>query len=69
MTTDQEVLTEVRDHAVWLTINRETRRNAMSAGVLEGLTAGIRQAAADPAVRAVVLTGAGEKACCAGGDI
>lgn len=69
MTTEQEVLTEVRDHTVWLTINREARRNAMSAGVLEGLTAGIRQAAADPAVRAVVLTGAGQKAFCAGADL
>ncbi len=69
MTTDQEVLTEVRDHAVWLTINREARRNAMSAGVLEGLTAGIRRAATDPSVRAVVLTGAGEKAFCAGADL
>lgn len=69
MTTGTEVVAETRGRALWLTINREARRNAISAGVLEGLAAGIRQAAATPDIRAVVLTGAGEKAFCAGADL
>lgn len=69
MTTDGDVLAEIRGHALWLTINREARRNAISAAVLEGLSAGIRDAAANPAIRAIVLTGAGQKAFCAGADL
>ncbi len=69
MTTDSDVLAEIRGHALWLTINRETRRNAISAAVLEGLSTGIRDAAANPDIRAIVLTGAGQKAFCAGADL
>ena len=58
-----------RGHALWLTIDRPERRNAISAGVVEGLRAGIAQAHADPQVRAIVITGAGDKAFCAGADL
>jgi len=64
-----EVLFEVRGHACWLTLNRPDRRNAINAGVIAGLRAGLRRAHAEPQVRAVVLTGAGDKAFCAGGDL
>src|SRR6266508_1042443 len=60
-----DVLYEVRGDAAWLTIDRPERRNALSPGVLDGL----RRASADPAVRVVVVTGAGDQAFCAGGDI
>jgi enoyl-CoA hydratase/carnithine racemase len=63
------VLTERRGHALWITINREERRNALNADVIAGIQAGIEDAAATPGVRAVVLTGAGEKAFCAGADL
>lgn len=52
-----------------VTITREARRNALNADVAAGITAALDAAEADPEVRAVVLTGAGEKAFCAGGDL
>ncbi|MCV0397895.1 MAG: enoyl-CoA hydratase/isomerase family protein [Rhizobiaceae bacterium] len=50
-------------------IDRESRRNAMNEAVARGIEAGLDQAEADRTVRAVVLTGAGDKAFCAGGDL
>lgn len=64
-----EIVTEIRGDVLWLTINREARRNAINEAVLSGISAGLTQAAATPGLRAVVLTGAGEKAFCAGGDL
>ncbi|QRK07862.1 enoyl-CoA hydratase/isomerase family protein [Archangium violaceum] len=52
-----------------LTIDRPRARNALSPEVLHGLLAALDRAEADPAVRVVVLTGAGEKVFCAGGDL
>ena len=52
-----------------ITINRPDARNALSQDVMEGLLAAFERAAADPEVRVVVLTGAGDKAFCAGGDL
>jgi enoyl-CoA hydratase len=60
---------EVRGAAAWLTIDREERRNALSAEVMGGLLDGLARASREDDVRAVVLTGAGERAFCAGGDI
>ena len=54
---------------LWLTINREARRNAMSPAVIAGLTDALAAAHSDRGVRAIVLTGAGEKAFCAGADL
>ena len=65
---DSEVIIERRAAAQWIIINREARRNAMNAGVIERIAEGIRQAEADGA-RSVVLTGAGDKAFCAGADL
>jgi len=52
-----------------VTINRPAARNTLSQDVMEGLQGAFERAAADPEVRVVVLTGAGEKAFCAGGDL
>jgi len=60
---------ERRGHALWLTIDRPDRRNAISPAVIAGLSAGLAQAQADDAIRAVVITGAGDKAFCAGADL
>jgi enoyl-CoA hydratase len=60
---------EVRGPAAWLVIDREERRNALGLEVLQSLIEGLARAAADESVRAVVLTGVGEKAFSAGGDI
>lgn len=64
-----DVLIEARGPVLWLTINREARRNALGEGVIAGISEGLARAEADGALRAVVLTGAGEKAFCAGGDL
>ena len=64
-----DLLTELRGHALWLTIDRPARRNAISADVIRGLSAGLARAQADDAIRAVVITGAGDKAFCAGADL
>jgi len=64
-----ELLVEQRGPVLWLTINREARRNAMSHGVLVGMTQAIEAAQTNRAVRAIVITGAGSKAFCAGADL
>lgn len=63
------VLTERRGAAQWVTINREDRRNALNTEVVDGIREAVLAAASDPAVRAIVLTGAGERAFCAGADL
>jgi len=60
---------EQRGEVLWLTITREARRNAMSADVLRGIAEGLDRAEADPDIRVVVITGAGDKAFCAGADL
>ena len=52
-----------------LTINRPDRRNAMSFEVMESMRDSLGRAAADDAVRAIVITGAGDRAFCAGADL
>jgi methylglutaconyl-CoA hydratase len=63
------VLHEKRGSAFWITINRADKRNALNAEVIAGIAEGYRLAQADSEVRALVITGAGEKAFCAGGDM
>jgi enoyl-CoA hydratase/carnithine racemase len=52
-----------------VTINRPERRNAMSFEVMRGLRDAMARARSDDAVRVVVLTGAGDRAFCAGADL
>jgi enoyl-CoA hydratase len=60
---------ELRGASARLTIDREDRRNALSDDVIEGLLNGLERASDDQAVRVVVLTGAGDRAFSAGGDL
>lgn len=64
-----DLLIEQRGEVLWLTIQREARRNAISPTVLKGISQGLDRAQSDRTIRAVVLTGAGSKAFCAGGDL
>jgi enoyl-CoA hydratase/carnithine racemase len=64
-----QVLVEQRGAALWIIINREERRNAMNDAVIAGIAAGLTRATEDSSVRAVVLTGAGTRAFCAGADL
>ena len=52
-----------------ITIDRPEKLNAMTPEMLEGLEAMLASVEADPAIRVLVLTGAGERAFCAGADI
>lgn len=60
---------EKRGAALWCTIDRPERRNAISAEVARGLKTALAGAKPQDGIRAFVLTGAGEKAFCAGGDL
>jgi enoyl-CoA hydratase len=64
-----QVRYEVREPAAWLTIDREERRNAIGPEVIGALVEGLAQAGQDPEVKVVVITGAGDRAFSAGGDI
>jgi enoyl-CoA hydratase/carnithine racemase len=67
--TQQVVLQEKRGAAMWLTLNRPERQNAVNWDVFPLLDQGLRDAVADPDIRAVVLTGAGDKYFCVGGEL
>ena len=69
-TTNYEDITYVvEDRAAIITINRPDRFNAFRAKTVEELTWAFRRAWADSDASAVILTGAGEKAFCTGGDV
>jgi len=59
----------VADGIARLTINRPERRNSVSEGVMRGLREGLAEARRDEDVRVVVITGAGDRAFCAGADL
>lgn len=63
------LLLESREGIAFLTVNRPKVLNALNAETMGELDAAVTALAADPAVRAVILTGAGEKAFVAGADI
>ncbi|MBL6751128.1 MAG: enoyl-CoA hydratase/isomerase family protein [Nevskia sp.] len=65
----ETVIVARRGGVQWITINRPDRRNALNEQVVRSIAAGIRQAAEDASVRAVVITGAGDQAFCAGADL
>src|SRR4030095_1780136 len=63
-----DVIYEVRDRAAWIIINRPKVYNAFRGQTLEELIQAFQIAANDRNVSSIVLTGAGDKACCPGGD-
>ncbi|AXQ28697.1 enoyl-CoA hydratase/isomerase family protein [Solimonas sp. K1W22B-7] len=65
----EPVLVERRDAVLWITINREERRNALNEQVVRAIDKGIADAVSGGEVKAIVLTGAGDKAFCAGADL
>jgi enoyl-CoA hydratase/carnithine racemase len=60
---------QVVSGVAWLTIERPEARNALNAAVREGLFSGARRFNSDDSAQVLVLTGAGDKAFCAGGDL
>src|SRR5499427_1139627 len=69
MTDSNSVILDKRGQAFWITINRPDKRNAINGDVIAGIAKGYRQAHDDRDVRVIVLTGAGDKAFCAGADL
>jgi enoyl-CoA hydratase/carnithine racemase len=69
MTDSTSVILDKRGQSLWITINRPDKRNALNAEVIAGIAQGYRQAHEDADVRVMVLTGAGDKAFCAGADL
>lgn len=67
--TTSELLVERRGPVLWLTLHREERRNAMSHGLLARMAQALDEAQGDRTLRAIVITGAGNKAFCAGADL
>jgi crotonobetainyl-CoA hydratase len=65
----QAVLVETRDHVRVITINRPQARNAINRQVTDELGAALEEADGDNNIRAVVLTGSGTAAFCAGADL
>ncbi|HVX09190.1 enoyl-CoA hydratase/isomerase family protein [Humibacter sp.] len=65
----ESVTYDVVRGVAWLTIERPEARNALSSDVREGLFAGLHCFNEDDAATVLVVTGAGDKAFCAGGDL
>jgi naphthoate synthase len=63
-----DILYEKKDGVAWITINRPEVRNAFRTRTVAELTEAFLDARWDPAVGVAVLTGAGDKAFCSGGD-
>lgn len=66
---NDHLLFEISDEVAWITLNRPERMNAMSNDMMRGLAEALERCSSDDGVRAVVLTGAGDRAFCAGGDV
>jgi 2-(1,2-epoxy-1,2-dihydrophenyl)acetyl-CoA isomerase len=64
-----QFLFELTEGVAWLTLNQPERMNAMSNDMMRGLTEALERCTNDDDIRAVVLTGAGDRAFCAGGDV
>ncbi len=69
MTDQASIRLEVEDHVARVTLDRPEARNAMDVAMLDRLPEILSELAGDAGVRCIVLTGAGEKAFCAGGDV
>ncbi len=66
---DDELLVSQRDGVLTLTLNRPDRRNALTWPMVHRLSGAVADARSDPEVRVLVLTGAGDRAFCAGADL
>lgn len=64
-----DVLRRIENEVAWITLNRPEAGNAITAEMRTQLIAWLEEASGDLAVRAVVLTGAGEKGFCTGADL
>lgn len=54
------ILTEVRQHILWITLNRPDKKNALTQDMYRALTSALQMAEQDQTIAAVVITGAGD---------
>jgi len=64
-----EVIMDVEDGVAHITLNRPRKMNAVTPGMAVRIEACCREADRDDAVRAVLISGSGERAFCAGSDL
>src|SRR2546428_3656532 len=65
----ETLLFEIRDGIAFITINRPDKLNALNDQVVDELADAAERVATEAAIKGVILTGAGQKAFVAGGDI
>jgi enoyl-CoA hydratase/carnithine racemase len=66
---EPDLLYEVKDKIAWMTINRESRSNALNPEMLDLFMEYLDRAEADDNVRGVCITGSGDKVFCSGADL
>lgn len=69
MTTYENITFEIKNSIAYVTVNRPTKLNALNRQVMRELDDAFTKIAEDSEIRAVILTGSGEKAFVAGADI
>jgi enoyl-CoA hydratase/carnithine racemase len=65
----EEVVREQHGNVLLVRINRPDARNALNDAVCQGVGQAVLDAESDPGIRAMVLTGTGDKSFCAGVDL
>ena len=66
---DSNVQYEIRDRVAYVTLNRPEHMNAINSSLRQGVIEAFVDASVNPDVWVVVLTGTGDRAFCAGGDL
>lgn len=66
---EAETIIRHEGHLGRITLNRPTALNALTLGMVRSIAAALDEWAIDPAIRTIVIDGAGHKAFCAGGDV
>ena len=69
MTAFETILTDITDGIFTLTLNRPDRMNAFTGDMMKEMIAALDMADADDSVRAIIITGSGDRAFCAGADL
>jgi 2-(1,2-epoxy-1,2-dihydrophenyl)acetyl-CoA isomerase len=65
----ENIIFEIAEDIATITLNRPQVYNALSSALIQEITKAVETAAIDKTVRAIVLTGVGEKAFCSGADL
>ena len=65
----ESILTEISDGILTITLNRPDRMNAFTTAMMKEMVAAFDMADADDSIRAVIVTGSGDRAFCAGADL